>query len=222
MGNYSINEAMSKLGIYKSEAAALDALDGKSDGKISQDIFTQAREALKNAEAFYSEDNSDESIDFSKWSDTAKCMARSIAQKMGLGGYMYSSNRNENIEAQMEDDTIEEAHASIDELAGEAVDYIAKHKTLDGFKFTGVPNGVTNIKINVDDYYGDGDNDVVTFDADGNAVIEKVVDGISIEVHYTYKGTDYAIGGTITNEELNDTVDDDKKESNNDEKSVEE
>ncbi len=201
MGDYSVNDAMSKLGIYKSEASALDALDGKKDGKISKDIFSKAEETLKNAEALYSEDNDGESIDLSKWSDVAKSMARTITQRIGLSGFVYSNNKNENIGEQIDNDEHGPAHKQMAEMAEQAADYIAEHKTLDGFKFTGVPKGITNIRINVDEYFGDGENDIVSFDSEGKAVIEKVVDGISIEIHYTYNGTDYAFGGNIINED---------------------
>ena len=201
MSGFSVNDAMAKLGIYKAEADALDALDGKKDGKIANDIFTQAEQALQNAEAMYSEDNEDGNIDLSKWSDVAKSMARTITQKMGLKGFIYSSNKSENLGEQIEDDTYDPVHEQMDEMAAEAADYIAEHKSLKGFKFTGVPNGVTNIKINYDGYYGAGENDVVTFDEEGKAVVEKVIDGVSIEIHYTYKGSDYALGGAVENDE---------------------
>ena len=201
MSGFSVNDAMAKLGIYKSEAEALDAMDGKKDGKISKDIFTQAQEALTNAEAMYSEDNADETLDMSKWSDVAKNMARTITQRMGIGAFIYSSNKSEDFQTKVDEDTLESAHEDMNELAGEAADYIAEHKTLEGFKFKGVPNGVTNIKINVDDYYGNGENDVVSFDSDGKAVVEKVIDGIAFEIHYSYKGNDYAMGTVIETEE---------------------
>ncbi len=201
MSGFSVNDAMAKLGIYKSEAEALDAMDGKKDGKISKDIFTQAQEALTNAEAMYSEDNADEALDMSKWSDVAKNMARTITQRMGIGAFIYSSNKSEDFQTKVDEDTLESAHEDMNELAGEAADYIAEHKTLEGFKFKGVPNGVTNIKINVDDYYGNSENDVISFDSDGKAVVEKVIDGISIEIHYTYNGNDYAMGAVVETED---------------------
>lgn len=210
MGDYSINDAMSKLGIYKSEAAALDALDGKSDGKISKDIFTQASEALAKAEAEASkaEEKTGSGLDLSKWSDVAKSIARTLSLKMGYAGYVYTSNNNEGDETKVNNDNMDSAIDSVSDLTGAALAYIQKHKTIDGFKFTGVPKDVTSLKITVDDYYFDGDNDVVKFDETGNAVIEKVVDGIAIEVHFKYKGDDYAFGTTMSNETLEDIAED--------------
>lgn len=200
MGSFSVDDAAAKLGIYKSEAKALDALDGKEDGKISQDIFTQAQETLKNAEAQYNEDNEGETINLSKFSKVAQALGRSVAQKMGFEAFVSSSNQNEDVEETMSDN---EKHDKVGDIVASAVKYIKEHKSLEGFKFTGIPKGVTNLRLDVDDYFGNGDNDIVTFDKDGKAVVEKVIDGISIEVHYTVDNTEYAAGTAIEFEEDN-------------------
>lgn len=197
MRGYSINDAMSRLGIYKSEAQALDALDGIKDGKITKDIFTLAQETLANAEAQYSENNEGEMINLTKWSNAAKAMGKTIAQKMGFAGFIHSSNPNEDLEETVNSET----HEQVMKLSEEATNYIKEHKNLEGFKFTGMPKGVTKLKLNVDDYYGNSENDVVTFDAEGNAVVEKVIDGVAVDIHYRANNTDYGIGGVVENDE---------------------
>ena len=194
MGGFSVNDAMSRLGIYKSEAEALDALDGKKDGKISKDIFAQAQEALNNAEVLKTEGYEDEVLNLSKFSKVAQSLGRTIAEKMGFGGFVSSSNKNEDVESTMDGD---DRHMQVLNLVSEATEYIKQHKTLDGFRFTGAPKDVKNIQLSVDNYYGNSENDVVTFDKDGKAVVEKVVDGIAIEIHYTVDDTDYALGAAV-------------------------
>lgn len=54
--NNSIATAISTLGITRYEAEQLDRLDGKTDGKIKKDIFTQAQEILASADAQGKED----------------------------------------------------------------------------------------------------------------------------------------------------------------------
>lgn len=211
MSGFSINDAISKLGIYRSEADALDALDGKKDEKISKDIFTLAQEALKNAEAEYSEDNKGKALDMTRWTNVAKCLGRTIAQKMGFEGFVHSSDENENIGEWLDNDK----HEQIAELADEAVAYAIEHKTLEGFRFTGIPNGVTNIKISLDEYYGNSENDIVTFDNDGKAVVEKVIDGIAVEIHYTLNDTNYAIGGTLEDIDLSEPENNDTAQATN-------
>lgn len=90
-----LNEAMSRLGISQSEAQALDSLDGKSDGKIQQSIFDEAKSAYDSAEKIDS--NDDEGEDkamryIANLGSAGKAIARTIARKMGLEAYFFNKD----------------------------------------------------------------------------------------------------------------------------------
>ncbi len=193
---FSVEQVIQRLGISKSEANALDAIDGKKDNKIQQDIFTQANEALQTAETI--KQSGESVMDLSKLSNVAKCIAKTFARKMGLEAYFYS--KEENFNSENITDSEKDTHHTMLELTAMVTDYVREHKTLEGFKFKNAPTNISNLKVEIDDYFEDSNNNEIVFDKDGNGYVKKVIDGIAVELKYKLNNNDYSFGFIVPNE----------------------
>lgn len=202
----SVDAAVQQLGITMYEANNLDALDSKKDGKIKASIFSEAKAALDNAKPSGNESQSEEVNNFSNLGAAAKCIASSIAKKMGLGGYFFSDKQDYQATHKDENgnEVLDPNLEKMCELTSTATDYIDENGStnLKGFTYEdGIPDNVENININTELVYNDGSNDTVTFDENGNGAVEKNPDEAITRTKYSINGSNYEIGYIWGNDE---------------------
>lgn len=202
----TVNQLVQQLGISQAEANALDKLDGKQDGVLKDSsVFGEANKLL-NMEKF---ENEDEAISFfARLSDVGKAIAKTLAVKLGIESYVYNNEKGESVDIEYDnDDTVlitpsrngtkvgEGGNiAVIGEIMESAKEYLDENGTLEGFKFSGLPQGVSKISINWEGIYDNVANDEVTIDAEGNGIIEKVIDGVLVEIRFTMNDKEYVVG----------------------------
>ena len=187
MTKITIADAVANLGIYEMEARALDALDGKQDGKITKDIFTQAKEELAKAKDMYAQENEDNILNISKFASVAKAMAYTITSKMG---HVLFCESNKDLSKEEE-----EVLSKVSEIACNAIEYKEENGTLQGFTTDGLPNGVTNLKIYDENKYTDTSNDEIGFNENGEAIIvNKNPDERAVGYECNYGDTKMRIG----------------------------
>lgn len=199
--NYiSQEDAVTRLGISKAEANALDELDGKSGNGIRKDVFTEAQEALKSLQSLDVDEASEEDVKkaflkIANLSGAAKAIARTIASKLGLDIYLINKNSTMNEEEMIEEFTsLSEIGGDISQFQDEILEYYTNKGSLEGFKFSKLPQGIRNIKINIDEVYDKQDNDQAILDSNGNATVKQVIDGILVEIHYTKNDQEFVFG----------------------------
>lgn len=188
IGKNNISTAMSTLGITRYEANQLDALDGKTDGKIKKDIFTEAQELLAFTKEEYAndtEDHSNEPINVSG-NKVSHAIAASLARAAGYGGYVF--NKKENKELTEEEWEIAE---DMDEVCSEASDYVEEKKSLKNFETT-TDGDVTITGMQVEQYADPNFTNKTTFDENGQAQTE--YGGRITRMNYTANGEEYELG----------------------------
>ena len=71
--------------------------------------------------------------------------------------------------------------------------YCSNHGSLKGFKNTGFPSGVTDLKIKTNIGYDNENNDEFNIGEDGTMSVAKMPDDLSITLTYKFEGKTYEV-----------------------------
>ncbi len=175
-----IKSVQQNLGITKEQTIALDRLDGKEDGQISQDIFTQAREAITNQKGnanFYNE---------ALKKDNTPIYHQIISILQGMAPKKSVAKAATQTKVPKEVDTMQK-------MAEEALKYYAQNGgKLEGFKFTGFPRGITNLCFSTQTGYDDYSNDVFSVE-NGSQVVNRNADAFTLTIKFVFNGKEYSV-----------------------------
>lgn len=188
------SQQVQSLGLSAAQLKALDKMDGKADGKISESIFLSAKTGIEN--------NTYQASDVSAPTDDKSLFGK--VKDFIFGKEETSPVKNTSAtettaqtqEAEKAEKAAEqEIKTKMQPFIEQAAAHLQKTGSLKGFSFKGFPQGVCNVKFSGNYGYEDESNDTYKIGNDGKGSVDRKPDSFTLVLTVEYQSPN---GGTKT------------------------